>query len=235
MLEKIKKESVPDKVFELLKREILNGTYKLGDCLPTEMELCKMLGVSRVSVKTALQKLCIMGIATAKVGDGTYVTSLDPSAFVSQIQEFLALNTSDDDVRYYRTHFDVLSIMMAINRITQEELEELEDLVRQMEAVPLADLQKYIHFDYMFHFKLCMASKNKIQIHVFHEWEQLIYAHVQENNRPSSNIEQTRKTNDQRHRHMLEAIKAKDLNMCMDIYRALYKVNFLDDGAFNAD
>ena len=220
MLEKIKKESIPDKVFELLKREILNGTYKLGDRLPTEMELCRMLGVSRVSVKTALNKLCIIGITEARVGDGTYVTNLDPHAFISHVQEFIALNTSDDDVSYYRIHFDVLSILMAMHRITNNELEELEALAQQMQELSLDDEQQYNHIDYTFHYKLCLASKNKIQIQIFHEWEQLIYASVQENNRKLLSAEENRAMSNTRHNRMLDALKTKDLGLCMDIYNS---------------
>ena len=228
MLEKIKKESVPDKVFELLKREILNGTYKLGDRLPTEMDLCQTLGVSRTSVKAALQKLCIIGIAEARVGDGTYVTSIAPGSFISQVQEFLALNTSDEDVSYYRVHYDILSILMAMHRITREELEELENLVRQMQNVPLDDEQQFNHIDYTFHYKLCLASKNKIQIQIFQEWEQLIYANVQLNNRKLMTAEENRATSNARHHRMLEALRTKDLSLLMDIYKSLYQTSIGD-------
>ena len=228
MLEKIKKESVPDKVFELLKREILNGTYKLGDRLPTEMELCKMLGVSRVSVKSALQKLCIIGITEARVGDGTYVTNLDPQAFLSQVQEFLALSTSYEDMVYYRVHYDIQSILMAMHRITPEELEYLEDLVRQMENVPLYDEQLFNHIDYTFHYRICLASKNKIQIQVFHEWEQLIYTNVEANNRILSTAAENREKSNERHRRMLDALKTKDLHLCISLYKSLIKDKILD-------
>jgi len=222
MLEKIKKESVPDKVFELLKREILNGTYKLGDRLPTEMELCQILGVSRASIKTALHKLCVIGIAEARVGDGTYVSSLDPRAFISQVQEFMALSTSDEDVRYYRVHYDIMSILMAMHRITPEEMKELEDMALLMENVPIDNQQLFDHMDYTFHYKLCLTSKNKIQIQIFREWEQLIYANVQENNRKFDSVEENRNDSNMRHRRMLEALKTKDLSLCMEIYRSVY-------------
>jgi len=225
MLEKIKKESVPDKVFELLKREILNGTYKLGDRLPTEMELCSILGVSRASVKAALHKLCIIGIAEARVGDGTYVSSLDPRAFISQVQEFMALNTTDDDVRYYRVHYDIQSILMAMHRITDVEMEELEDLAQQMENVPVDDEQRFNHLDYTFHYKLCLASKNKIQIQIFREWEQMIYANVHENNRQFMPVEENRSMSNSRHRRMIAAIKMKDPELCMEIYKQIYQIS----------
>ena len=71
MLEKIQKNSVPQQVFEVLKKEIVSGTYQVGSKLPSENELCSMLGVSRPSVKAAIQQLCFLGMAETRPGDGT--------------------------------------------------------------------------------------------------------------------------------------------------------------------
>lgn len=229
MLEKVKKESVPDKVFELLKREILNGTYKLGDRLPTEMELCKILGVSRVSVKTALQKLCIIGIAEQRVGDGTYVTNLDPRAFISQVQDFMLKDMPDEDLRYYRTHHDILSLLMAMHNITPEDYAELEELAEAMHDVPLEDETRFNYLDYTFHYKMCQMAKNKIHSQIFLEWEPLIYANVQENNRLRRTTEENRAWTYELHKRMLDVIRTKDLTKCMEIYRDLYRISLGGD------
>lgn len=229
MLERVKRESIPDKVFELLKREILNGTYKLGDRLPTELELCKIFGVSRASVKAALQKLCIIGITEARVGDGTYVTNIDPHAFITQVQEFMTLNITEEDVKYYRTHHDILSMLMAMQKITPEELQEFYELQQAMRNVPIDDEQQFNFLDYTFHYKLCLACKNKIQIQIFTQWEQLIYANVRYNNRLQLTPDENRVTSLERHDRMLEAIKTKDLDLCMEIYKDLLKFCTEDD------
>lgn len=56
-----------------IKNEIEKGTYKSGDKLPPEMELCQQFQVSRITVRKALQDLTNQGIIIRKVGDGTYV------------------------------------------------------------------------------------------------------------------------------------------------------------------
>lgn len=224
MLEKVKKESIPDKVFELLKREIINGTYKLGDKLPPEKELCQIFGVSRVSIKSALQKLCIIGIAEARVGDGTYVTNLDPQMFISQVQDFILLDVSNDDVEHFRITFDVNSLFVAMNRITEEELEELEDIVRQMREVAVEDEVSYNHLDYTFHYKLCLSSKNSIHKRIFLEWGQIIYVNIKKNNSVHQEIEKNRAWTHDLHCRMIEALRTKNAGLCLEIYNDLYNL-----------
>ena len=78
MLNKINKDSVQDMVFAQLKKAILDGTFQPGDRLPSENELCAQLGVSRPSVKLAIQRLCtllyypVQSIRSVRSGDGLH-------------------------------------------------------------------------------------------------------------------------------------------------------------------
>ncbi len=52
---------------------ILNGTFKPGDKLPSEKELCQMFNVSRVPVREALCALELNGMVDSVQGGGVYV------------------------------------------------------------------------------------------------------------------------------------------------------------------
>ena len=60
-----------------IKEDLLNriksGTYKVGDRIPTELELCRNFNVSRTTVRTALKQLTIEGYLVRKQGNGTFV------------------------------------------------------------------------------------------------------------------------------------------------------------------
>ena len=56
-----------------LRQEITDGTFRLGSQLPTEAELCEMLGVSRTVVREALRVLEDAGLVTRRHGVGTFV------------------------------------------------------------------------------------------------------------------------------------------------------------------
>ena len=57
-----------------LKKNIIAGKWKPGDLIPTEAELCKSTGTSRVTVRRALSNLEAEGLITRSPGRGTTVT-----------------------------------------------------------------------------------------------------------------------------------------------------------------
>lgn len=58
-----------------LRDAIESGSYRTGDRLPTEKVLQETFGVSRVTVRTALQRLEQEGLISTHRGRGTFVTS----------------------------------------------------------------------------------------------------------------------------------------------------------------
>lgn len=61
---------------ENIKRKILNGTYDIGSKIPSEREMASMYGITRVTVRRALDSLIKEGILIANVGSGTYVSKI---------------------------------------------------------------------------------------------------------------------------------------------------------------
>src|SRR5580693_7405927 len=66
----IQKSSISDKIVQQIMTLISNGDLKAGQRLPSERELCKKFAAGRSSLREALRCLSIMGVLTAKVGDG---------------------------------------------------------------------------------------------------------------------------------------------------------------------
>jgi DNA-binding GntR family transcriptional regulator len=56
-----------------LRQAITDGTFRPGSQIPTEAELCEMLGVSRTVVREALRVLEDAGLVTRRHGVGTFV------------------------------------------------------------------------------------------------------------------------------------------------------------------
>ena len=59
---KVKRMPVHEQVFNSLKNAIREGRWKVGEKIPTEMELSKIFGVNRLTVRMALQRLSGMGL-----------------------------------------------------------------------------------------------------------------------------------------------------------------------------
>ena len=63
----------------ILKEAIRRGRFRPGERLPTEMELCEAFGVSRITVRQALNELANEGFLYRQQGSGTFVSEKIPS------------------------------------------------------------------------------------------------------------------------------------------------------------
>ena len=67
---KLQVPRISDAVAASLERRILEGSLKPGDRLPPERELSLELGVSRPSLREAIQKLASKGMVQSRQGGG---------------------------------------------------------------------------------------------------------------------------------------------------------------------
>jgi len=58
---------------QVIKEDIRENKYKVGEQLPTEIDLCKKYNVSRVTVRRAIQELVKENILNRRQGKGTFV------------------------------------------------------------------------------------------------------------------------------------------------------------------
>jgi DNA-binding GntR family transcriptional regulator len=129
-----------------LREAIVSGILQPGERL-MEIQLAEELGVSRTPVREAIRKLELEGFVIMVPRRGTYVADLS----IKDINEVYEI----------RTALDVLAAGLAAERITEEELEQLERLLVEIgEAIENGDLQKIIDIDSQFHDVLYRASRN---------------------------------------------------------------------------
>ncbi len=62
-------------VYQALSREIQSGRLNRGDRLPSEAELVRTFGASRITVGRAVRDLQAQGLVERRAGSGTYVTA----------------------------------------------------------------------------------------------------------------------------------------------------------------
>ena len=68
------------RIFEKLQEDISSGHYKPGKRLPSETELVRRFGASRMTVFRAMRELQSLGLVTRRVGSGTFVSSTSNSS-----------------------------------------------------------------------------------------------------------------------------------------------------------
>ena len=70
---KVPKVNVSKTTFDILFRNIMDGTWKTGEKIPSENELKNSLMVSRHTIRSAIANLNMLGILETRQGDGNYV------------------------------------------------------------------------------------------------------------------------------------------------------------------
>ena len=66
-------------VYRSLEREIRDGRFKEGDRLPSEADLVRQFGASRITVGRAVRDLQRAGLVERRAGSGTYVRTRNPA------------------------------------------------------------------------------------------------------------------------------------------------------------
>ena len=72
-----------------IRSKISSGEYAQGDRLPPIPQLCAMYGVSKITIKRAMDDLEHLGIVSRRRGSGTYVKGLVNETGMLRVQEIL--------------------------------------------------------------------------------------------------------------------------------------------------
>jgi len=136
-----------DVVFDTLRDAIIQGRLEPGERL-METQLAEELGVSRTPVREAMRRLEQEGFIVMVPHKGAYVAGITLRDIA--------------DVFEVRAALDSLAAGLAAQRITEDELEELEKaLVRLSEDTIAGNVEKIVKSDEAFHEIIYRASRNE--------------------------------------------------------------------------
>ncbi len=163
----IKSEKIHAQVYEQLKSLLLQGHWQAGEKIPSEAELCRMTGVSRVSVRTALKSLIAQGFLVSRQGEGTFVVDVSVDMNMDLLVPIIGLDKrSIIEVLEFRKIIEVGLIPLLFKNLSDNDLQYLEDNVALLERTPEHDIETISAIDLAFHKKLCLISGNSLIIKV---------------------------------------------------------------------
>ncbi|RMX04855.1 transcriptional regulator LldR [Corticibacter populi] len=179
-----------DHVAEKLLALVQTRGLQPGQRLPAERQLASELGVSRPSLREAIQKLVSQGVLISRRGDGTYVRSAQPGAsWLQQAFDPLAsLLHADPEYRY-----DVLEARHALESSTawhaalratpadQDKIRRCFDVMVQHQQSGNAELSA--RADAQFHLAIAEAAHNVVLLRVMHSLFELVLSTVVQNRR----------------------------------------------------
>lgn len=161
----IKQKKVSVQIADQIRDAILRGEFKPGDKLPPERELAEMFGVSRPSVREALNIIASTGLVMSYQGGGTVVLSLvdtDSSALSELIrtQKERAL-----EVIEVRRCMEAWTAFFAAQRAKAEDIRQMEEIMAAMEA-RLEEGKALEELDALLHLQIARATHNIIWYHL---------------------------------------------------------------------
>jgi GntR family transcriptional regulator, transcriptional repressor for pyruvate dehydrogenase complex len=178
----ISKQYIVDEVYQQIVDKIKDGTWKPGEKLPSENQLCQMFGVSRTSIRSALQKASAYGIIEIRHGQGSFVLDYPKVDVLDGIQ--LGMNMTDKeilDMLEFRETIEFKCIDLAVERATEEDVLSLEQALNKM-IENKDDYKKYSLADFEFHLVFAKASKNNVLYNVMKNTKAFYY-YLEELNR----------------------------------------------------
>ncbi|EJO5347614.1 FadR family transcriptional regulator [Clostridium botulinum] len=179
MFSPIKNTRVYEKAIEQIKEMIVEGTFKKGDKLPSEREMAESLQISRTSIREAIKELEIMGLIESRQGNGNFIKSnFENNLFKPLSTIFLLKESNSDEILELRQIIERGSIVLAAERITDEELEEMENLLKN--SLNLNCKDQLVDIDIAFHYKIAQASKNFLILSILNAISFLIQAFIKD-------------------------------------------------------
>ena len=160
-LHMIKKIDVREQAFNQLLKMITNGVCKAGDKLPSESELTEILGVSRISVREAIQKLNALGLIDTYRGKGTYVRNITVANYMTPLMPMIICADKSDLLKLIecRKVIEPAIVAVAVDAATDADIESLEQIIERMsnDKNSLIDFSRYSK---LFLLELANASHN---------------------------------------------------------------------------
>ncbi|MGP9798898.1 FadR/GntR family transcriptional regulator [Halomonas sp. 86] len=218
----------------LLARALLTGHWQPGDVFPKELDIGKHFAVSRNQVRNALASLTAAGLIERTAGRGTLVREMSEWHLLDPLMsEWMTglVNLDPQLVRAiyaFRFSAEPTVARLAAQAATGDDITRLEAAFEGMRCSagnPDARAQ-HIEFDVAFHDVIYQATHNLLWRQMGHLLRPSIMALVYRSQHDIKTLDDSLT----RHRHVLDAIKAGDVNAADTAAREVLRRTAIDLG-----
>jgi GntR family transcriptional regulator, transcriptional repressor for pyruvate dehydrogenase complex len=161
-IRRVNKVSISEDIAQQILDLISSGNLAPGQRLPSERELCKNFGAARSSLREALRGLSMIGVLTARVGEGTSVAA-DGGKFLGKVIEWRLITEKHDIENLLEVRIaleGVAAANMALNG-TEADIAKLGALLARMKS-SVNDKKQFAAYDLEFHVTIAKASGNTL-------------------------------------------------------------------------
>ena len=164
----LRTEKFSQEVANQIKESIFDETYVSGDKLPSESDMAKLFGVSKVTVRQAVRVLENSGIVYTKQGvdGGIFVAEADTMAVASYLSDMLRLKrVKMSDLTMTRIIFEPDIVHRVAKIWTGKDLEDVEKNIQEAQiALKNDELRRSRLLNLEYHRLICSITKNPVVI-----------------------------------------------------------------------
>jgi GntR family transcriptional repressor for pyruvate dehydrogenase complex len=159
---RVNKVSISEDIAQQILDLISSGKLMPGQRLPSERELCKNFGAARSSLREALRGLSMIGVLTARVGEGTSVAA-DGGKFLGKVMEWRLITEKHDieNLLEVRVALEGIAAANVARDGSQADIAKISSLLAKMKS-SVKDKKQFAALDLEFHVTLAKASGNSL-------------------------------------------------------------------------
>ncbi len=172
----------------------------MGEKLPSEHELARLLGVSRPVLREALGHMRALGLIVSKNGRGSFIASISRGPL-------LLGRYSLDELHELRSLLEVQSAVLAAKRRERRDVDRLQKSVDALERCE--GHEKWVKLDAAFHVALANATGNRLHAHLVEHLRGVLI----EQSQVVSAVEGRIARANREHRSIYEAVRAGDAEL----------------------
>lgn len=155
--------NLSQQVADHLEEVILSSpTSRVAEKLPSEMKLAKQYNVSRPIIREAMKLLQERGLITLKNGSGAYITRPETDTVMNAVNRIMQVDRiHNEDLTQVREILELSSVDLAVQKITDEELKQMDAILSKFEDKTLP-LKERVKLDEQFHLAIAQAAGNEL-------------------------------------------------------------------------
>lgn len=204
------KYSLTKQIANELEKTIQSEEYKIGDKIPTEPELVNHFGVSRNTIREAVQALILAGLLEARQGDGTYIVAKQRL----QVEFFSLLSkTEKQEIQEVRNLLEEYVVVSASLHATKEDLSQIESYLDQRN-ITSDTIRENTKADMAFHTAIAFATHNSLLINMYQYVSQYFNEFIAEKYAAHKDKQEYIDT---LHKELFASIKNKDCDKSKEI------------------
>ncbi|WP_051231912.1 GntR family transcriptional regulator [Stutzerimonas azotifigens] len=208
----VRQRRLADDIVQQIETMILEGTLKAGERLPAERVLAERFGVSRPSLREAIQKLVAKGLLISRHGGGTFVAESLGTTFSDPLLHLLeSSGDAQRDLLEFRHTLEGACAYYAALRATALDHERLGTAFETLQSCysrnGMVSRAEEGAADAQFHLAIAEASHNAVLLHTIRGLFDLLRRNIVTNIGGMYALrEETRDMLLRQHRELYEAI-----------------------------